>query len=301
MHQHYKDILDRIDGPPAWFDDFGVPRFEDFSPRRLSNIYAKEAALAQVSCQCCRRVFKVALTDAFASRPLALSDEIRLGRVHYGDPPNVDCCPAGPSSNSVMHRILEYWLRDREVNWDWQRDPTFEGPVGESVDPPDTVAEVLDAAGEAPRSIVVTCTSHRNRYDLAGRIAAAMAADGRVLIACPFSEIGMARHMLDGLLPKADLGNWKEGSTVTVVEFLNFKDVRLDTIDSIIVLPAPSTSNEVALKVWKDVAARLAWEVSDKIIIEFVLAHSTQMLAKPDFVISSARSDADETKSEHSS
>jgi hypothetical protein len=301
MHQHYKDILDRIGEPPTWFDEYGVPRFEDFSPRRLSNIYAKEAALAQVSCQCCGHTFKVALTDAFASGPLALSDEIRLGRVHYGDPPNVHCCPAGPSSNSVMHGILEYWLRDYEVSLDWQRDPTLEGTVGERLDPPDTFAEVVDAAREAPRSIVVTCTSRRNRYDLAGRIAAAMAADGRVLIACAFSEVGMARHMLDGLLPKAEIGNWKEVSTVTMVEFSNFKDVLLDTIDSIMVLAAPSTRNDAALQVWNDVAARLAWEVSDKIIIEFVLAHSAQMLAKPDFVFSAARSDADETTSEHSS
>jgi hypothetical protein len=129
MHQHYRDILDRIDEAPTWFDDYGVPRFGDFSPSHLGNIYASEAALAEVSCQQCGRMFKVALTEAFASKRLGLSDEIRLRRVHYGDPPNVNCCDAGPCMNSVMHGILEYWLRDYEVSMGWQRDRTFEGPV----------------------------------------------------------------------------------------------------------------------------------------------------------------------------
>lgn len=131
MRGHYQDILDRIDEPPAWFDDYGVPRFGDFSPRHLSNIYAREAALAEVSCQACGCMFKVALTDAFATKSSSLSDEIRLGRVHYGDPPNVHCCDAGATMNSVMHRIVEYWSRDYDVSVGWQRDPTFEGKVAD--------------------------------------------------------------------------------------------------------------------------------------------------------------------------
>jgi hypothetical protein len=82
MHQYYKDILDRIDEPPTWFDDYGVPRFGDFSSRYLGNIYASEAALADVSCQACEPMFKVTLTEAFTSKRLGLSDQIRLGRVH---------------------------------------------------------------------------------------------------------------------------------------------------------------------------------------------------------------------------
>jgi hypothetical protein len=80
MHQHYKDILDRIDEAPTWFDDYGVPRFGDFSPSRLGNIYAYEAALAEVPCQQCGRMFKVVLTEAFTSKCSGLSDEIRLRR-----------------------------------------------------------------------------------------------------------------------------------------------------------------------------------------------------------------------------
>ncbi len=90
MRNYYKDILDRINEPPKWFDDFGVPRFETFAPGRTSNIYAREAALADISCQGCGHRFRVALTDTFATPSTSLSDEILLGRADYGDPPNVE-------------------------------------------------------------------------------------------------------------------------------------------------------------------------------------------------------------------
>ena len=53
-------------------------------PRHLGNIYAAEAAFAEVTCQQCGRMFKVALTEAFTSKRLGFGDEIRLGRTHYG-------------------------------------------------------------------------------------------------------------------------------------------------------------------------------------------------------------------------
>jgi hypothetical protein len=298
MHGHYKDILDRIDEPPAWFDNYGVPRFGHFSPRHLGNIYASEAALAEVSCQNCRRMFKVALTDAFTSKRLGLSDEIRLGRVHYGDPPNVHCCDAGPSMNSVMHKILEYWSRDYEVSWDWQRDPTFEGPVAAApLDPPDTVTEVLAAVGSGAWSILVMCTSHRNRYDLAGRITAALANGGRVLVAFPDTYGVVARKMLDGLVPDEDVGYLNDGRTVTLAHLSRLEDVRLAMFDSILALASPRpvsrstltpdglAANEARQKVWSDVATRLATEACDKVRIELALAHSSCMIANPDLVI----------------
>jgi hypothetical protein len=116
MHQHYKDILDRIAEPPKWFDDYGVPRYDDFSPWQLSSIYMDEAALAEITCQSCGHPFTVAVTGRSAKKHLSLGDEILLNHVHYGDPPNIHCCDAGPSMNSNMHRILEYWSRDHEVS-----------------------------------------------------------------------------------------------------------------------------------------------------------------------------------------
>lgn len=272
MHQHYKDILDRIDEAPTWFDDYGVPRFGDFSPGHMGNIYASEAALAEVSCQACGRMFTVALTDAFTSKGLGLSDEIRLRRVHYGDPPNVNCCGAGASMNSVMHGILEYWSRDYEVSRGWQRDPTFEGPVEEPpLDPPDTVSEVVAAVGSGAQPILIMCTSQRNRYDLAGRITAVMANEGRVLVACHEGYLYVARKMLAGLVAAADVGHWNEGRTVTLAEFSRIEDVHLTVFDSIVVLAGPRPRNEAMQKVFSDVATRFATEADDKIQIELAL------------------------------
>ena len=141
MHRCYRDILDRIADPPSWFDDYGVPRYSQFSPTQLSNIFANEAALAEVSCQSCGRRFRVALTGAFADRGFSLGDEIRLHRVSYGDPPNVECCGPGLAMGSVMHEVLQYWFRNDEIDREWRRDPTLEGSVSEEwLDPPDTVA-----------------------------------------------------------------------------------------------------------------------------------------------------------------
>jgi hypothetical protein len=91
VHNHHRDILDRLAEPPSWFDDHGVPRYEPFAPADLANIYADEAALAEVSCQGFGRQFRVALTGAFADRGLSLGDAIRLRRVEYPDglPPDI--------------------------------------------------------------------------------------------------------------------------------------------------------------------------------------------------------------------
>jgi hypothetical protein len=63
-HQHYKDILDRIDEPPVWFDDYGVPGSLATVPGQH---LASEPALGEVPCQACGRMFKVALTEAFTT------------------------------------------------------------------------------------------------------------------------------------------------------------------------------------------------------------------------------------------
>ena len=77
-----------------------------------------EAALAEVACRGASRMFKVALTDAltFTSKSLGLSDKSTAGGWGTAIPPNVDCCGAGPSMNSEMQGILEYWFRDYEVS-----------------------------------------------------------------------------------------------------------------------------------------------------------------------------------------
>ena len=290
MHNYYEDILNRIDEAPAWFDDFGVPRYEVFSPRRLSNIYANEAALAEVSCQCCGRLFRVALTNVFANKGFALSDEIRLRRVHDGDPPNVQCCGAGPSMNSVMRKIVEYWFRDYEVAWDWQRDSTFEGSIAERwLDPPDTAAEVLAAIQSGAKALVVMCTSRQTRYELAGKLSAAMSGEGRVLVVYPDSYSVVTRKMLDSFLSDADVGHWKEGRKVTLSSFSRLKETDLATIKAVAILAGPSPRNEIEKKNWSDASGRLTTGLSERISIEFALSHSCRMIMNPDGFVHAGR------------
>lgn len=135
MHHDYADIRNRIPEPPSWFDEFAVPRYCDFTPRDMANIYANEAALCEIECQNCRRRFRVAFSRSRmddvvgyrkAQRPRTLAQLITEQYLAYGDPPNVHCCASGPTMSSDMRRVLEFWTRRKETNHEWQRDPTLE-------------------------------------------------------------------------------------------------------------------------------------------------------------------------------
>ena len=129
MYQRYDDILSRIGEEPAWFDEHAVPRYCTFAPNKIANIYSGETALAEVTCQCCKRIFRVAFSEInwnaeriAVCRPLnpgvpevhwksaRISDAIRSRTLHFGDPPNV-CCHAGATMNSEPRRVIEYWHR----------------------------------------------------------------------------------------------------------------------------------------------------------------------------------------------
>lgn len=151
LRQDYASILRRysfqIPEPPKWFDLTSVPRYCDFAPNKIANIYAKECALMEIECQSCRTKFLVAIDTRLARSQISgvqgdteLADLIRSEKIHYGDPPNIRCCPAGPSMNSIPIRVLEYWHRHqktlarpgsslRHISPDalhWQRDPGLE-------------------------------------------------------------------------------------------------------------------------------------------------------------------------------
>jgi hypothetical protein len=127
-----------------------VPRYCDFAPHRIANIYARECALLAIECQNCGRPFIVALDERAAnnnviSRPgqeppwRTLADIIRSHQIEYRDPPNVECCPVGASMTSTTRRVLEYWERHQETYTEpgssllltrgppeWQRDHSLE-------------------------------------------------------------------------------------------------------------------------------------------------------------------------------
>jgi len=121
MHCSYDDIRERIQEPPKWFDEFAVPRYCEFSPKKVANIHAREVVLVLIRCQHCEKKFEVSFTelnlidelwDRSTRKKLKnISDLIEDGTLRYGDPPNVGCCGSGPTMNSVAIRVLEYWYR----------------------------------------------------------------------------------------------------------------------------------------------------------------------------------------------
>ena len=110
MHAQYDDITSRIDTPPVWFDEFSVPRYCEFAPYRSASIHIGEIALVEITCQSCLRVFHVGFSRLNVPSG-TIAGAIRARTLHYGDPPNVRCCDAGPSMNSVPRCVLEYWHR----------------------------------------------------------------------------------------------------------------------------------------------------------------------------------------------
>lgn len=133
MNTYYDDILSRIGEAPKWFDEHAVPRYEPFRPKLVADIYAEECCLLLIECQACGRSFEVALSWSAHARVLShlsgrmqtLKLQITEQTIHYGDPPNVRCCPAGPTMNSVPIRVLEYWTRVGST-LTWTRDRALE-------------------------------------------------------------------------------------------------------------------------------------------------------------------------------
>jgi len=132
MHHHYNDIRSLILQDPAWWDENGVPRYGKFQPDKLSDIYATEAALVRICCQACHEEFDVAFSwsvirwlnqpsEIFPEAPIA--EQIKAKTLHYGDPPNVGCCPSGPTMNCEDRYVLQYW---RKKSVEWVRDPGLE-------------------------------------------------------------------------------------------------------------------------------------------------------------------------------
>ena len=123
MNPTYEDITSRISESPSWFDQNGTPRYGAFSPKAVPNIYADEVVLYSIKCQCCGHEFNVANCRNKHEDGIELSTRVKEDSLHYGDPPNIGCCDAGPSMNSEPIRVLEFWKRDK---WDWVRCPELE-------------------------------------------------------------------------------------------------------------------------------------------------------------------------------
>ena len=131
MHTNYKDILEKL-GEPLWWDENAVPRYCEFSPNNLANIYACECVLMKIACQNCGTNFYVAMSNSGYDRNYKLySFENDLHYLHYGDPPNTDCCWPGASMNCEDLNILQFWKKDKESNYEWVRVPKNEIDLNE--------------------------------------------------------------------------------------------------------------------------------------------------------------------------
>lgn len=140
MNCDYADIRGKISEPPQWFDEYAVPRYAAFAPQRAANIYADECALVEISCQNCGTRFRVAFSrsksgahleaNRHGGEPISLAQTIRGKTIHYGDPPNIGCCPSGPTMNSGPLHVLEFWHRPERK---WERDPELEIDVSDDV------------------------------------------------------------------------------------------------------------------------------------------------------------------------
>lgn len=123
MKHFFADIVDRIPDPPKWFDENGTPRYNDFGPDEVPDIYAAECCLLQITCQNCRRPFDVGFSWYKYADERRLTERVEDNSIHYGDPPNMGCCDAGVTMNSVPRQVLQFWRREGA---DWRRVPELE-------------------------------------------------------------------------------------------------------------------------------------------------------------------------------
>jgi hypothetical protein len=123
----YPEIMAAM-GEPKWWNEYGAPRYCDFSPQESANIYASEVVLSLIACQSCGHEFKVCFSQSetdIARSARTLGSYIKDCDLHYGDPPNSNCCMAGPTMNSIPIKVLEYWDRGKAYS-DWERRPELE-------------------------------------------------------------------------------------------------------------------------------------------------------------------------------
>ncbi len=121
MLTDYDDIRSRIKEPPLWFDCNGTPRYDKFAPGLLPDIYAREACLLRIECQACQERFWVGMSSNHRNRG-DLSELVRTGFIHYGDPPRHEC--SGDTMNCEDLKVEEFWKRDS--GGEWVRTPELE-------------------------------------------------------------------------------------------------------------------------------------------------------------------------------
>lgn len=131
MNCSYEEIIEAM-GEPKWWNEVAAPRYLEFEPQHIENIYADDCCLALIECQGCGHPFKVAFSSSatyeFLDNRRPLSEVVQDGSLHFGDPPNIGCCAAGPTMNCMDIKVLEYWSRRNSKDFfrEWERLPDLE-------------------------------------------------------------------------------------------------------------------------------------------------------------------------------
>lgn len=127
MLAYYGEILAQFNFPPLWFNEFGCPRWTEFHPQHAGDVYATQCLLVEIQCQNCYAAFYVCMSVCdfeIHIHKRNLFDEIARKTLSYGDPPNIRCCPAGPTMNSETIRVVQAW--SRMLGGQWVRQPNLE-------------------------------------------------------------------------------------------------------------------------------------------------------------------------------
>jgi len=78
------------------------------------DIYADEVVLLRIACQGCGRLFDVEVhSDPYLRKRLSDSPT----EIYYSDPPNVGCCPAGPTMSSISLHVIQFWKKEEANRW----------------------------------------------------------------------------------------------------------------------------------------------------------------------------------------
>ncbi len=135
----YQDITTKL-GEPIWYDEYKVPRYCEFSPQQIAEIYANEVALVLTQCDHCHKQFKIAyssdLLESISAPFNYLKNHITKNDMQCGLPPNDTCFEiAFPNGLAMPIKVLEYWCKSPETK-QWERDSTYEIPLQDPPPPP---------------------------------------------------------------------------------------------------------------------------------------------------------------------
>lgn len=116
MKPNYSDILTRIDEPPVWWTEGGVPRWADMHPLEVGG-YTCKVVFMRIACQSCGEQFIVSLSEHMYDKHRGVPPlEQRLAS--YGDVPSNKCCAVGDTMTSYPVRIESMWVDERG---DWRK------------------------------------------------------------------------------------------------------------------------------------------------------------------------------------